>query len=259
MKKLTIDEEYALIRKAQGGDTEAVHQIYLLHEDLILKIGHSLLYKNIELDDLKQEGFIGISEAINRFDFSKKLRFITFAYFWIYNKISKYTRDNAHTVRPSANLINLAIQVKKYSNQYWKRFNEYPSVQHLAKQYKTTVYYMREVLSLFPDDISLDQEIVPDTDITPMDYFYSKSIENRFFSPNGETKLKLVSSLLSEADPVHKDILEKSFGIGQRKKNTKQIAKIYKISEHECKKLQANILSSLTQKVQSGKLSLKLS
>jgi RNA polymerase primary sigma factor len=257
--KMSKEEEYDLLAKAQAGDTESIHKIYLQYEDLILKISHSLVYSKIELEDLKQEGFIGMVEAINRFDFNKNLRFITFAYFWIYNKISKFTRDNAHTVRPSANLINLAIKVKKYSNQYWKRFNEYPDISHLAKQFKTSHYYMREVLSLFSEGLSLDNEIVPDSECGMMDYFFSKSIDNRFSSNGHSSNIKIVQDILSEIDPMRKDIIEKSFGIGQRRKNSKQIAKIYKISESECECIKIETLSSISKKARNGDFSSKKS
>jgi RNA polymerase primary sigma factor len=243
--KLTKDDEYALLKLAQSGDTEAIGQVCDIYTDLVLKIAHSLTYKGAELEDLKQEGMMGIMEAINRFDFSRNFRFITFAYFWIYNKVSKYTRNNAHVVRPSSTLVNLAIGVKKYSNQYYRRFNEYPSPAHLAKHFKVKLYYMREVLSLFPADLSLDEVIDKDCDdfSNRMDYFYSKSISSTpFSSPVNE-----IGSWLAEIHPTHRDVLEKTFGFGQRSKNVKQIAKIYKISEKEAQKLTQEAIDSIKQ------------
>jgi len=242
--KLTKDEEYNLLKLAQSGDTEAIGRVCELYTDLVLKIAHSLTYKNAELEDLKQEGLIGIMEAINRFDFSRNFRFITFAYFWIYNKISKFTRNNAHTVRPSTTLVNLAIAVKKYSTQYWRRFNEYPSPTHLAKHFKTRLYYMREVLSLFPSDLSLD-ELCEESDgfANRMDYFHSKSITSTPFA----SKSSDISSWLGEITPQHRDVLEKTFGFGGRSKNIKQIAKIYQISEDEARKLTQEAINSIKE------------
>lgn len=254
MKKVKMSKEVEneIIKRAQSGDLEATQIIIDKYEKLILKIAHSLMFKSIEMEDLKQEGTIGLLEAIRRFDISKDFRFITFCYFWIYNKISLFTRKNANSVRPNANAINLAVKVKRYSTEYYERNNHYPTPEYLSSRFNVPLYSMREVMSLFADNLSLNSEVSQDLELEKMDYFYSKTIENKFhLNKERENKSAFLRDTLSDMSPFHRDIIEKSFGVNQKKHTHKQIARIYEISETEMMKLKEEILSNVRKNSKS--------
>lgn len=79
---LSRDDERELVIRCQSGDTAASHELVLRHRPLVLSIAKRYQHWHI-LEDLVQEGFLGLLEAAKRFDPSKGVRFSTYAPWWV--------------------------------------------------------------------------------------------------------------------------------------------------------------------------------
>lgn len=83
---------------------------------LVQKVAHKLLrkgqIKGLELEDLSQEGVLGMQRALETFDPEKKVSFSTYAFFWIYQTINR-SIDNAGTIRIPIRTQELASKGKK--------------------------------------------------------------------------------------------------------------------------------------------------
>ena len=102
---LTKEEEIELvIRFNKNNDFDAYNKLVMAHAKLVLKIAFKYyrLY-NVSLFDLVQEGNLGVVMAVRKFDLSKKVRFSTYAMFWIRAYILKYLMDNYSIIRIGQN------------------------------------------------------------------------------------------------------------------------------------------------------------
>lgn len=113
--KLSKEQEYDLILRAQSGDTKARDEVFMANARFVInhvnKIGSGAGMARYK-DELIQVGNIGMLEAIKRFDPSKNLKFISYAVFWIRAEISKWMSKNYRTIRIPEN-----ISTKFYSGQ----------------------------------------------------------------------------------------------------------------------------------------------
>ncbi|MBI1986968.1 MAG: RNA polymerase factor sigma-32 [Nitrospinae bacterium] len=97
---LTKEEEFQLaVRYKEKGDIEAAHRLVTSHLLLVVKI--AMIYRQVHnnLQDLIQEGNIGLMEAIKRFDPYRGLRLSTYAAWWIRAYILKFILDNWKLVK----------------------------------------------------------------------------------------------------------------------------------------------------------------
>jgi RNA polymerase sigma-32 factor len=80
---LSADEERDLLVKAQAGDTKARHRLISSYLRFVVQQAHKLRHCNIPFADLVQLGNEGLCKAVDKFDVSRDVRFMTFAIWWI--------------------------------------------------------------------------------------------------------------------------------------------------------------------------------
>jgi len=98
-KQLTREQEYDLSRRAKKGDQAARRQLAVSNLAFVVAIAKKFAHRGARLEDLIQEGNIGLMKAIEHFDPKKNVRFATYAVWWIRAYITRYLKDNRSQVR----------------------------------------------------------------------------------------------------------------------------------------------------------------
>lgn len=97
--QLTREQEYELSNRARKGDEEARRILALSNLAFVVAIAKKFSHRGARLDDLIQEGNVGLMKAIEHFDAKKNVRFATYAVWWIRAYITRYLKDNRSQVR----------------------------------------------------------------------------------------------------------------------------------------------------------------
>jgi len=98
-KQLTREEEYDLSRRARKGDEAARQLLATSNLAFVVAVAKKFANRGARLDDLIQEGNVGLMKAIEHFDPKKNVRFATYAVWWIRAYITRYLKDNRSQVR----------------------------------------------------------------------------------------------------------------------------------------------------------------
>src|SRR5687767_14385587 len=97
--QLTREQEYELDRRARKGDPEARRILAESNLAFVVAVAKKFASRGARLDDLIQEGNVGLMKAIEHFDPKKNVRFATYAVWWIRAYITRYLKDNRSQVR----------------------------------------------------------------------------------------------------------------------------------------------------------------
>lgn len=98
-KQLTREDEYELSRRAKKGDEAARRTLAVSNLPFVVAVAKKFTSRGARLDDLIQEGNVGLMKAIEHFDPKKNVRFATYAVWWIRAYITRYLKDNRSHVR----------------------------------------------------------------------------------------------------------------------------------------------------------------
>lgn len=111
---------------AQNGDEESIEQIFKRYKGLVYKNSTDFFLKGADFEDVMQEGFIGLFNAIKSYDESKNIPFTTYAYHCIRRQIINAVKNsNTDKYKP----LNEAIKSKKENlEQQEKMFYATPSI-----------------------------------------------------------------------------------------------------------------------------------
>jgi len=96
---LTREEEHELALRVKKGEASARELLVRHNLPFVVSISRKYLGRGARLDDLIQEGNIGLLKAVEHFDPHKGTRFSTYAIWWIRAYIQKYLKDARSSVR----------------------------------------------------------------------------------------------------------------------------------------------------------------
>jgi RNA polymerase sigma-32 factor len=100
IKPLTAEREYELaVKYKESGDIEAAHEMVVSHLPFVVKVAFQYRHYMIPLQDLIQEGTIGLMKAVKRFDPYKGYRLVSFAVWWIKAYIKNYILKSWNLVK----------------------------------------------------------------------------------------------------------------------------------------------------------------
>ena len=98
VRRLTPTDELELGRRIAHGDTEALHQMIEANLRLVIAVAKRYRGEGIVMQDLVQEGNIGLLRAAQKFDYRKGHRFSTYAIWWIRQAVRRAVAHQAYAI-----------------------------------------------------------------------------------------------------------------------------------------------------------------
>ena len=120
-----------------------------------------------EFEDLMQEAYFGLYEAVNHYESDKEVQFMSYAAYWIRQAIQRYAERTSNTIRISFRTHNLYYQYKKIVNAYMREYNEQPSdyrVGRILGVSEYTIKSMKKAMYEVSNMDSLDAELNTEDD-----------------------------------------------------------------------------------------------
>ena len=162
LERITADEEKELGRKIARGDRKALRR--LVEANLRFVVSFAKRYRGCGLSflDLINEGNIGLIEAAKRFDPAKKVKFITYAVWWVRQSIIHALSDHSGAFRLPQKQANLLYRIKKAKSQLALELKRTPDLEEIARCVDVSVEDVTVLLQVSEENISLttiiDQE-----------------------------------------------------------------------------------------------------
>src|SRR5687767_12743867 len=168
---LTPEEELDLGRRARAGDARA--QALLIEKNLRLVVSVAKRYRGmgLPLEDLIQEGNVGLIKAAQRFDPDRGNRFSTYAIWWIRQAIVRAIEDKGRAIRLPMHTGEKVRKTVRVRNDLSAQLGRQPTDEEVAERLGWTVREVRTLIRLPLDVLSLDRPVGSEDDLTELGEF----------------------------------------------------------------------------------------
>lgn len=153
---LSREEEVELAKRIEQGDTQARDELVQANLRLVISIAVKYQGHNVPLEDLIQEGNIGLIKAASKFDYRKGFKFSTYAIWWIKQAIMRTLDNFSRSIRLPSYIV---AKMNKFDAIYAKLCQELqrePRREEIAEALDLTVNQVEEILTFNADTISMD-------------------------------------------------------------------------------------------------------
>jgi len=211
---LSRDEEVELSKKIENGDMAARDKMIQANLRLALSVVKKYTNRGVDVDDLFQESVIGLTRAVDQFDWKKGFKFSTYAYWWIQQSIRQYLASNSGPIDLPANTFAKLYKVSQFENAHKKEFGYKPRDEETAQMLGTTPETLRSLRQSASIPVAIDKplydgeagsrtlaDVLPNNDI---------SVEEKI---DNERLSKKINEVLSSLTDREKLIIKMRFGI----------------------------------------------
>jgi len=154
---LTKEEEQQLARDLQAGRKEAVNELVESNLSFVAKVASEYRSLGLPLEDLLNEGNVGLIEAAHRFDASKDTKFISYAIWWIRKSILKALSEQCHVVRLPYSQLKKVKEIRAAERTLGKELGRKPNREEISVHLSKSVAKIDKVLQHGAHETSLDE------------------------------------------------------------------------------------------------------
>jgi len=211
---------------------------------LVFHHAKKFLYSGEPLDDLIQEGNVGLLKAVERYDWRRGFKFSTYATWWIRQKIGRYVADKGRTVRLPVHVYGYVQHLVHEIQAFESENGRAPRRPEIAVRMKMSTDKVARLLKISGEPLAIPDACVDRT----------AAIENQshFVLPdtmdivrNSELR-GLVADTLGTLKPQEEKILRLRFGIGAKDSMTlEEIGKTYELTRERIRQIEAVALRKL--------------
>jgi RNA polymerase primary sigma factor len=174
---LSFEEALALSKRIQNGDEEARRKLIEANLRLVVKIARSYTAGNIPLMDIIQEGNLGLIRAVEKYDYSRNIRFSTYANWWIRQAISRYISNKQRVIRLPHRKEVLLHRIQKAYQSLSQTLMHQPRTWEIAEYLGLPVEEVDRIIKAGSGIVSLETDPVQEEAVaiedTHEDYTYN--------------------------------------------------------------------------------------
>jgi RNA polymerase primary sigma factor len=212
---LTRDEERELAKRIHTGDKAALDRLVQANLRFVVSIAKQYANQGLSLEDLINEGNLGLIKAAHRFDEERGFKFISYAVWWIRQAMLQSLAEHSRIVRLPLNRAGTLYRIGKVSRQLDQELGRAPSPDEIAARLNISPQEVMDTMVIANTHVSLDDPYSADKDDTALVDYLADDVSA---SPDEETYASALSDDLERALGTLSDrerrILALYFGLG---------------------------------------------
>ncbi|MBN1351848.1 RNA polymerase sigma factor RpoD/SigA [candidate division KSB1 bacterium] len=235
---LTAEEEIELARKIRKGDQTAFERLVRANLKFVVKVAMQFKNRGLPLEDLINEGNLGLMKAAKRFDETRGYKFISFAVWWIRQSIQQAINEQLRIVRLPVNRISNISKISQAYSRLAQENERSPNLDELAAEVDMSADKVSETIQISKFTVSLETPNPIDDDLNLMDTLQDEENDVPDQHVVEESLKDRIDEVISSLTPKEADVIRLYFGIGQeRAQSLEEIGKRLNISNERARQL----------------------
>ncbi|MBU6142011.1 sigma-70 family RNA polymerase sigma factor [Patescibacteria group bacterium] len=250
IKLLTGQEEKDLAKRVEKGDKEARRKFIEANLRLVVSIAKRYVNRSPHLSilDLIQEGNIGLSRAVAKFDYRRGFKFSTYATWWIRQAITRALADQSRTIRIPVHMVETISKYTQAKRHLVQELGRDPLPEEIAIEMNLPVEKVHHIQKISQEVVSLEAPVGEDdegesslaefiedhTSLTPAQVASQTLLRER------------IRDILVDLTPREQKILQMRFGLEDGITHTlEEVGKEFEVTRERIRQIEAKALSRI--------------
>ena len=243
---LTTDEEVELAQRIKAGDQAALDKLVRANLRFVVSVAKQYQNQGLSLQDLINEGNLGLVKAAQRFDETRGFKFISYAVFCLKKKILQAVAEQARIIRLPMNQVGALAKVKKAVSLLEQKLERRPTIKEIADELGMPEDKVDQLMSLNSRAISTDAPLDDEDDTNFLDVFVAEDEVKTDAAVEQESTSKAIRKSLDMLNEKERTIISMYFGLGtSREYSLEEIAMKLDISRERTRQLRDRALKRL--------------
>lgn len=212
---ITAEEEVELAKRIKKGDQEALEKLVKANLRFVVSVAKQYQNNSLSLNDLINEGNVGLVKAAQKFDETKGFKFISYAVWWIRQSIMQALAEQSRLVRLPLNKVGSLSKINQAFAELEQKYEREPTPEELAEVLELGAEEIETTMRVSTRPVSVDAPFVEGENNSLLDVLENdgadKTDEYMVYSHSLSVETERSLSSLTERE---RDVIKLFFGIG---------------------------------------------
>lgn len=243
---LTRDEEIELAMRIERHDAQARQTLIDANHRLVFSVVNKYRYSGVPLEDLVQEGFMGLIQAADKFDYRRNCRFSTVATIWIRAHVLQAIQNLRPLVHVPQRVSNAAKRLWKANEELTHELHRRPSIDELAQKLDVDLDRVDELTRVTQDWLSLDEPVGDEGDTAMVELIADHDGESPSVEAVRACLRDQLETALTRLTDREQQVLRLRFGLDDNQERTlDEIGRVFDLTRQRIKEIETAALNKL--------------
>ena len=244
---ISTDEEVELAQRIHKGDQEALDRLTRANLRFVVSVAKQYQNQGLALNDLIDEGNLGLIKAAQKFDETRGFKFISYAVWWIRQSILQAISEQSRIVRMPLNQVGFQSKLSKAIVSFEQQFERRPSAQELADILETDLSKVQDALGTNGKKVSVDAPFQDDDSNCLIDVMQDESAPGTDTSMERESLSSDLEAALAVLNERERTVLKMLFGIGRNEMTAEEVANNMSLTRERVRQIKERALRRLRE------------
>ncbi len=243
---VSVEEEVELAQRIRQGDQRALEKLTKANLRFVVSVAKQYQNQGLSLQDLINEGNIGLIKAAQKFDETRGFKFISYAVWWIRQSILQALAEQSRIVRLPLNQVGSVNKINKVLSKFEQENERRPSVAELADELNIEEDKITEVLRVSGRQVSVDAPFQDGEENCLLDVLTNEDAPHTDSPMDKESLCSELDNILSAVlKDREKKVIVMSFGIGCHEKSLEEIGDLLGLTRERVRQIKEKSLRKI--------------
>ncbi|MCH5232516.1 MAG: sigma-70 family RNA polymerase sigma factor [Muribaculaceae bacterium] len=242
---ISANEEVELTQRIKKGDVEARNKLVMANLRFVVSVAKQYQNQGLSLEDLIDEGNIGLIRAAEKFDETRGFKFISYAVWWIRQSILSALEEQTRIVRLPQNQVGIQKKIAQANMEFEQKHGRMPSSDELSEILDLPANKIEELIKASGKHISVDAPFADGEEGSLLDVLPNNDSPRADSVLNKESLSKEIDRALMQLYDREREILKMFFGIGCQEMSLEEIGDKFDLTRERVRQIKEKAIKRL--------------